>query len=165
MIRRFPGWHLVKLMAALLSVTTTLGCSALQLDPSDPGLAMTESTDVATGQQFAVAAPPVRLEIRAAGKSPEFREIQLREGMCIQDALTETQLTRRFGRMDLQLMRRNEQGLAKMDSKYEHKRNRVNPMYDYALHPGDHLVVTEDTTTALDDMLKGLTLMRTTSSR
>jgi hypothetical protein len=164
MIRRSPGCHLVNLLAMLLSVTTMLGCSALQLDPSSAALFTTQGTEVGAGQQIS-AAPSVKLEIRAAGKSPEFREIPLREGMCIQDALIETQLTRRFGRMNLELMRRNAQGLAKMDSRYEHKRNRVNPMYDYALHPGDHLVVTEDTTTVLDDMLKGLTLMRTTASR
>ena len=164
MSRRCPSCHLVNLLSVLMSVTMMLGCSALQLDPSSADLVMRQGTETAAGQQIA-AAPSVKLEIRAAGKSPEFREIPLREGMCIQDALIETQLTRRFGRMDLELMRRNAQGLAKMDSRYEHKRNRVNPMYDYALHPGDHLVVTEDTTTVLDDMLKGLTLMRTTASR
>jgi hypothetical protein len=154
----------VNLLAVLMSVATMLGCSALQLDPSSADMIMTPIAEAGAGQQVS-ATPSVKLEIRAAGKSPELREIPLREGMCIQDALIETQLTRRFGRMDLQLMRHNAQGLAKMDSRYEHKRNRVNPMYDYALHPGDHLVVTEDTTTVLDDMLKGLTLMRIAASR
>jgi hypothetical protein len=43
-----------------------------------------------------------------------------------------------------------------MDVKYDRSKGNVNPLYDYALHPGDHLIVIEDTTTAFDDMLNSL---------
>jgi hypothetical protein len=147
--------YAVRLVATLLTASLLTGCSALQLDPSGADLRWPGDPEVAT--QSATSAPAIKVEIRAAGRSPEFREVPLRDGMCIGDALDESGLTRRFRRMDLQLLRHNQYGMAKMDSKYEHKMAKVHPRFDYALHAGDHLVVTEDTTTVLHDMLNSLT--------
>jgi hypothetical protein len=145
----------VKRFAVLLACWLLTGCSALQLDPSATDLALTASTDTKAAQAVAPS-QVVKVQIRAAGRSPEVQEISWREGMFIGDALDETGLTRRFRRMDLHLLRYNAHGLAKMDSRYEHKLAKVHPRFDYALHPGDHLVVTEDTTTVLHDMLNSL---------
>ena len=44
----------------------------------------------------------------------------------------------------------------KMDAKYNRGKGRVEFAYDYALRPGDHLIVTEDSTTALEQMVRSL---------
>jgi hypothetical protein len=131
------------------------GCSTLQLDPSNNDLALQD----ATGEVSPQANTPVgtvKVEIRAAGRSPEVRELPIRDGMFIDDALTDSGLKRRFSRMELSLLRYNDHGLAKMDSKYEHKMGKVHPRFDYGLRAGDHLVVTEDTSTMFHDMLNSL---------
>ncbi len=131
------------------------GCSALQLDRSNNDL---NFEDVAGGASSQANSPvgTVKIEIRAAGRSPEVRELSIRDGMFIDDALTDSGLKRRFRRMELSLLRYNEHGLAKMDSRYEHKMGKVHPRFDYGLRPGDHLLVTEDTSTMFHDMLNGL---------
>ncbi|TVS20069.1 MAG: hypothetical protein EA424_05885 [Planctomycetaceae bacterium] len=131
------------------------GCSALQLDRSNNDLSF---EDVAGGASSQANSPvgTVKIEIRAAGRSPEVRELPIRDGMFIDDALTDSGLKSRFRRMELSLLRYNEHGLAKMDSRYEHKMGKVHPRFDYGLRPGDHLLVTEDTSTMLHDMLNGL---------
>ncbi len=131
------------------------GCSALQLNPSNGDLAMPDLAGDASSQAHAPVGT-IKLEIRAAGRSPEVRELPIREGMFIDDALTDSGLKRRFRRMELSLLRNNEHGLANMDSRYAHKMGKVHPRFDYALHAGDHLVVTEDTSTMLHDMLNSL---------
>ncbi len=156
--------YAVRLFATLLAMSTLPGCSALQLDPSKTD-SIWPGTPEAETVQAATSAPTAKVEIRAAGRSPEFREVPLSAGMCIGDALDETGLTRRFRRMDIHLVRHNQYGMAKMDSKYEHKMAKVHPRFDYALHAGDHLVVTEDTTTMLHDMLNSLTPLPGASSR
>lgn len=148
--------YAVRLVTTLLTVSILSGCSALQLDPSSTDAILPGNPEVGTTQATA-SGPVVKVEIRAAGRSPELREVPLSEGMCIGDALDETGLTRRFRRMDIHLLRHNQYGMAKMDSKYEHKMAKVHPRFDYALHAGDHLVVSEDTTTVLHDMLNSLT--------
>jgi hypothetical protein len=148
--------YAVRLSATLLTASLLTGCSALQLDPLATDSLWSGKSEVGA-MQAATSASTVKVEVRAAGRSPEFREVALVEGMCIGDALNETGLTRRFRRMDLHLVRHNQYGMAKMDSKYEHKMAKVHPRFDYAFHAGDHLVVTEDTTTMLHDMLNSLT--------
>lgn len=148
--------YAARLIATLLTVSMLTGCSALQLDPLGTDSLFSENPEVGTASAT-TSASTVKVEIRAAGRSPELREVPLSEGMCIGDALDETGLNRRFRRMDIHLLRHNQYGMAKMDSKYEHKMAKVHPRFDYALHAGDHLVVTEDTTTMLHDMLNSLT--------
>jgi len=109
--------------------------------------------DIAAAQP---ASAELKLEIRAAGKKPKFQQFPLQQGMCIQDALEQSGLTRRFRRMDVKLVRSTAEGSAKLDSKYDHKANRVDPLYDYALYNGDHLIVIEDTSTVLDDLVNAL---------
>lgn len=141
--------------APVLILWAVGGCSALQLAPSTNVLALPDATGVA-GSGAQVSAGTVKVDIRAVGRSPEVVELPIREGMFIDDALTDSGLKRRFRRMDLYVLRYNEHGLAKMDSRYVHKMGKVHPRFDYALHPGDQLVVTEDPSTMLHDMLNGL---------
>ena len=58
--------------------------------------------------------------------------------------------------MNLVVMRSTGGEPQKLKSDYDHGKGWVNPLYDYQLHPGDHLIVTEDTSNIFDDMLDSL---------
>ena len=153
--RQFFNRLALVLLGSLATSSVLVGCSTLQIDGSITGTTGNQQPLERIAAETPVP-PPLELEIRAAGKDPELRRLPLQEGMCIQDALTETGLTKRFRRMDVKLVRTTEEGAAKLDSKYDHKANQVESLYDYALHPGDRLIVIEDTSTMLDDLLNGL---------
>ncbi|NLF73967.1 MAG: hypothetical protein GX575_33585 [Candidatus Anammoximicrobium sp.] len=145
-------WRIGQTLATVLLLS---GCSVL---------------DTGSGQNLplpdaaAIAAPgataSITMEIRPAGKKPQMTQVQLDNGTTIQQALEKANLTKRFRRMNIQLLRVAGEQRAKLDVKYEHTKTQVNPLYDYALHPGDHLIVTQDTATALDDMLESISPLR-----
>jgi hypothetical protein len=43
-----------------------------------------------------------------------------------------------------------------LEIRYDADKNRVVPLFDYALHPNDLLVIRQDSSTSLDKMLKKL---------
>lgn len=150
------GLTLSRLAVILLPLAAIAsGCATL------PSGKSAEDVDAAAALAGGAGASPevaatLDMEIRAAGKDPEFRKLPLQGALHVQDALEQAELTRRFRRMNLYVMRPTEGRLAKLDIEYKHTARRVDPLYDYALRPGDHLVVTEDTSTALDDLMSGI---------
>jgi hypothetical protein len=146
------------LRLAVLLPLIGIGSGCASVSPNVPGadLAAMTATEAVLGDPSGTAS--LNVEIRGAGRPPEFRKVSLQNGMHVQDALEQTKLTARFRRMNVRIMRPAGDQLAKLDIKYNHQTGRVDPLFDYALHPGDHLVVIEDTTTVLDDMISSLPL-------
>jgi hypothetical protein len=95
--------------------------------------------------------------MQPAGKDPEIRKMPLVGVKRVQEALEEVGATKRFRRMSVRVMRLSKGQRQKLEVEYDHSERSVDPLYDYVLHPGDHLVVVEDTTTAFDDMLGSIT--------
>ena len=111
------------------------------------------------GKAEAVAGQPtasITIEVRADGKKPEVGKIPLEGSPRIQEVLEQAGLVKKFRRMDIVVMRTTGDQRQKLESKYDHGEGWVNPLYDYQLYPGDHLVVTEDTSNVFDDMLNSL---------
>jgi hypothetical protein len=106
------------------------------------------------------ATASITIEVRPDGKRAEINQIPLNGAPRIQEVLEQTKLVKRFRRMDIVLMRVGGDERHKLDSRYDHSKGWVNPLYDYQLHPGDHLVVTEDTSNVFDDVLGSLTPMK-----
>ena len=79
----------------------------------------------------------------------------LREGTCIQDALQQSGVTKRLSRIKIGVYRRLPQGAGthKLNVPYDRAKRRVPDEYNYAIHPGDRVVVSKDKTNALDDLL------------
>lgn len=117
--------------------------------PGDASASITDSGQPA-GEQVTIAMQP-------AGKDPEIRKMPLVGVKRVQEALDEVGATKRFRRMNVRVMRLNRGQRQKLEVKYDHSHGSVKPEYDYVLHPGDHLVVVEDATTAFDDMLGSIT--------
>jgi len=115
--------------------------------------------------EAAVTAAPgstasITVEIRPAGKKSEMTQLPLDNETTVQQALEKAKLIQRFRRMNIEVLRVTGQQRAKLDVKYDHAKAHVNPLYDYALYPGDHLIVAQDTSTPLDDMLESLGPLR-----
>jgi hypothetical protein len=146
----------------------SMGCSLLSVDKSTATSMPVDATSGVQAQVPAVqnvsynspvdpqASMFVTIETRADGKKPEIKRLPLRPGMFVQHALEQSGTVDRFRRMDVQVVRNVTGRRAKMDVRYEHGKGSVDPLYDYALHPGDHIVATEDTSNALDDMFSSL---------
>ncbi len=129
------------------------GCTTLGISGSDTMDLVGESPETLSQPQ---KTPSISVELRPSGKKPEISQIPLTRGMLIQQALEQAGAVKRFRRMDVRLMRAARDQRQKLEVKYDHEKGGVNPLYDYALHPGDHVVAIEDTATILDDMLQSI---------
>jgi len=134
-----------------LAMCAATGC---QLVARDANLASLDSAKAAT--------PPQKLatvEIHPAGRRASLEPLPLQEGMSVSHALDHFKLPGRFSNMDVELYRRLP-GAAnryhKMKVEYVAKKKAVFPLYDYALRPGDRLVVKEKTTSVLTTALNSI---------
>jgi len=132
------------------------GCSTIGTGETSVSDLPGKGPDAWTGLQQP-AGESITTEIRPAGKEPELGNMPLVGIVRIQEALDQIGATKRFRRVNVRLMRDARGARQKLDIKCDQTNGRVEPHYDYVLHPGDHLVVSEDSTTALDDMLQSIT--------
>lgn len=137
----------------LLSALTT-GCSTLNSDLSS--LLMLGSPAEQLPQELPPGVPSVTVVMVAAGEEPVSAPFPIQDITHVQTALERTGLQNRFGRMQIELYRPLDGGNHKLDIAFDRAKRQVPPGFDYALHPGDRLVVTEDTSTVVDDMLNSL---------
>jgi hypothetical protein len=100
--------------------------------------------------------------IQPARGKPQVMQVPITEGDTVQTALDHTKVTRRFRRMNIHVLR-SPRGQAaspaqvqKMQVEFDRKHREVKVEYDYALYPNDRIVVEEDTSTALNDMVEKL---------
>jgi hypothetical protein len=95
------------------------------------------------------------VEIRPEGGKPQTVEKPLTETLHVQGALQQTGAAKKFDRALVDVYRPLPNGgWHKMTLEYDHDAHEIPPEYDYAVLPGDRIVVTEDTTTVFDDMMQ-----------
>lgn len=146
----------IGLLFGVTAVALLTGCSAL----GTAGLTSVPLPGGPAGETAAAPAPDqtsITIELRQEGREPQRRQVAFREGMHVQEALEAAGAVKRFRRMNIDLVRVVSGQRQKLPAKYKHTVRRVDPLYDYALYAGDHLIVTEDSTTAFDDMLNSVT--------
>lgn len=137
-------------------VVLASGCSTV--GPSDASISdLPGKASASVNQLEQPVGASITTEIRPAGKDPEIRQKPLVGTQRVQEALEEIGATKRFRRMNVLVMRPIRGQRQKLEVKYDHNSRSVDPVCDYVLHPGDHLVVVQDTTTAFDDMLQSVT--------
>jgi len=84
----------------------------------------------------------------------------------IQDLLVQSGALKQFQRIELELLRTTPNGTKqRMNVEYDRSKRAVEMQYDYFIMPGDVLLVTEDPSTIVDDMIKNSGLVRTSSRR
>jgi hypothetical protein len=149
MTRRIDLWRLT-LLGMLAIASGLVGCSVFQ-EQISPKLTA-EVTPAA-----APNAPPEAkyvVEIRPEKDKPQAVERPLVGEMHVQMALEQTGASKRFKRMEIELVRPLPSGgWHKMTLEYDRQERRVPPQFDYSLLPGDRIIVKEDTTSILDDFM------------
>jgi hypothetical protein len=112
-------------------------------------------------QRYAApAAPPtITIEFHPASGKVKAQQVPLAPGMSAQDAIDQTKAGKHFHRSKLDLVRKSELAgdLHKMPLAWDNGKRRVAHSTNYDLHAGDRLMIREDTSNALDDLLAKLT--------
>jgi len=84
----------------------------------------------------------------------------------IQDLLVQSGALKQFSRMDIALLRTTPSGgKQRMNVEFDRSKRAVEMQYDYFIMPGDVLLVNEDPSTIVDDMIKNSGLVRGSSRR
>ena len=136
-------------IAAILSCF--VGCSMFQ-EQVTPKL----NAEVTHGE--APAGPPAAkfvVEIRPDKGKPQAVEKPLGDQTHVQTALEQTGALKKFDRATVAVYRPLPTGgWHKMNLEFDRKSHSVPPEYDYSVLPGDRIIVTEDTTNVMDDVME-----------
>ncbi|MGE0756329.1 MAG: hypothetical protein AB7F89_02570 [Pirellulaceae bacterium] len=101
--------------------------------------------------------PTYYIEFQPYQKKPILVAMPLNGVLYVQDALEQSGALKKFRRSQIEVFRQLPQGGGhKIPVKFDRGKRRVDPGSDYSVHPNDRIVVTEDTSTILDDMLQSL---------
>jgi hypothetical protein len=94
------------------------------------------------------------IEYHPVDGMPERAEVPLKDATYVQQAIEQNGVLKRFRREKIQLYRKNESNntYSRMEIEFDRGKHRVPPESDYAIRPGDRLVVREDTSTMIDDL-------------
>ncbi len=143
---------------ALVLLTTTIGCQTVNSELAMLFGDVPTSPEPSVSSATAINAPKFHLEIRESGKQPQLVQLPLPEVLYVQQALEQSGAIRRFRRMKIEIYRQlPEGGGHRLDVAFDRVTRRVPPGADYAIHPNDRIVVTEDSSTVVDDMLETIT--------
>ena len=141
-----PRSALLRILALLL-VAVSCGCGSLQQRSAEPLATSTETS--------AVTDPTVVVELREGDDKREYLRAPLKQSMLVQDALKGSGAIHRFKRMDVVLVRSLPNGeKLRLPVSFDASTRRVANEGNYALHGGDWLEVTEDTSTTFDRMIE-----------
>jgi len=146
---RTDHWRLT-VLAWLAIASGLVGCSVFK-DQTQPKLA----AEVQPGG----AHPPApvgkySVEIRSEKGKPQSVEKEMTEPLHVQTALEQTGAAKKFPRAFIELYRPLPNGgWHKMELEFDRENHRVPPEFDYAVLPGDRIVVIEDATSLIDDFM------------
>jgi hypothetical protein len=140
-------------VVALASLSGSLGCASLAPQES-PKLTAEVVPGQAAGQP-AFGASTYTVELRTSGGQSQTKQQELTGPLRVQEALEGTKADKKFKRFFVALDRPLPDGRAHhMELTYDRGIKRLEPEYDYAILPGDRIVVTEDKSTVLDDLME-----------
>ena len=98
------------------------------------------------------------VELKSATGKVQVGHLDLAADATVQSVLEKTKADRKYSRATIALQRKLPSGeWHKMGVDYDSGTRRVDPLHDYHVQPGDRVVVTEDTTNGLDDLMKDQT--------
>lgn len=152
------------LFVALLVAVSATGCAIVSRGnpnskPLDPADAAKLTHDPADASNTTVQ-PTVTVSIKPEFGRRKSVTLPLEYGMTLQDVLQKTKVTRRFHNMEINVMRVTPQSNGQrvpLKAEYDTAHNRVGVLHDMALHPGDHIMIVETTTSSIEDALARLT--------
>jgi NADH:ubiquinone oxidoreductase subunit D len=141
---------IILILGALTLGSLATGCTSSYMQAG--GL-----SDLPDGETVGQAEQPqgtYTVELRADRAEKERVEVTFTGVPYVQQALEKSGATDRFDRMDVKIIRKTNGQIQKMRSSYDHVRKQVPIEWDYALYPGDIIIVTEDPSGMFDDMVE-----------
>lgn len=132
----------------VLAASTGGGCASFNPDPLDM-----------FGMKKKVPLDPAKsvvVDIQSERGESNVVPLAHEDTMLVQTALVKSGATKRFGKMNVSLVRQRPDGKGpyKMDLKYDSAKRTMSPDTDYALLPGDKVLAVEDTRTPMDDAIE-----------
>lgn len=95
------------------------------------------------------------VELKPVSGAPQAGHLDLPPDATVQFVLEKTKANRKYSRATVELYRKLPSGeWHKMPVEYDSGGKKVDPLHDYHVQPGDRVVVSQDTTSTLDDMMK-----------
>jgi len=153
MVNRLPVFTLPILLLLVLGS----GCTMFPAAPTEttPPLPPTQAFNPQTPPPNQ---PMILVEIQAPKKQSETKQIPLASAPTLQAAVDQVNATSKFKRFHIAVSRlpQHQGGEAqKLISQYDHQEKRIPFEYDYQLHPGDRIVIIEDSSSFVEDMFGG----------
>ncbi len=147
-------------LVSLLIASFSLSGCAMFSSPANSLLSRSqgEKNDQPADNGMAASDQTVVVELHREGGLAGRLRVPVKPGMVVQDALEGSGVMDRFDRMTIKVRRfvKGQQAYLPLTAVYDHDRNEVRPESNYAIQPGDILIVTEDTSSSSQDMLQQL---------
>ena len=153
-------------MGVCLSLAASLmGCSTLGGRSSVAGLDSQVIKDSNVKPVKGLPGPPEMpgspspekfyLELRGTNKKPVMAEATMTGPTTVQKVLENGGALKKFRKVKVEIQRPLVTGQTHiLPCEYDIATRRINPQFDYAVLPGDKVVVTEDSSTILEDMVR-----------
>lgn len=95
------------------------------------------------------------VELKSSSGKVQVGHLDLAPDATVQSVLDKTKANRKYSRATIDLQRKLPSGeWHKMTVEYDSGSRHVDPLHDYHVQPGDRVVVTEDTTSGIEDLMK-----------
>jgi len=139
-----------------------MGCAALDTT-RQLQLPLVSPADKAVQTETTPSTLHCTVVLQPSGSPPETMKMPLSDSATVQTALDHVRAAKRFRKMDIHVFRTppnhasGNAGLQKMNVQYDYVRRRATWESDYQLHPNDRVIIVEDPSNMLDEMLGGLT--------
>lgn len=156
MTMRRESFAVLAVLIAACGLST--GCTMFQERLTPELTAQVTPNGVEDGK---LEAPPgnFTVEVRPAKGQPIAKEQPLAGHLTVQEALEHTKANKKFGKFNLELHRPLPDGrVHSMLLEYDRAEKHVDPEFDYAILPGDRVIVIEDTTTLFDEFMDRMSM-------
>jgi len=146
------GHHARLSMLALAAILSGLAGCSLFKEQATPKL----SAEVTPGPApNGPSAAKYVIDVHPEHGKPQTVEKPLTGTMHVQMALEQSGAHKKFDRANIEVYRPLPAGgWHKMTLEFDHRAHKVPPEYDYAILPGDRIVVTEDPRSMADDIME-----------
>ena len=142
------------LIALLVAGSLSCGCATMDSLQDVGALVQPDESVVGTVPD---GAPTVRVALVRREKAIRTVDVPYEDGMLVQQALEKAGAIKKFRRMRVQVARRSANGeWLKMGVAFDSSKREVPSGSNYALYPGDRVLATEDSSTVIGDMLRGV---------
>ncbi len=151
------AWHL-RILSVVIGVLAMggsfTGCTSLGKTPLWGTQAVVVKDSHLADPAAAAPAGKYIVEFRAAGGTANSTEHNIAGPLNAHEALQQANAVKKFNRITIELVRPLPNGgWHRMPIEYDRNIRRVPAEYDYAVLPGDRLIVTEDTGNIFTDMM------------